>query len=113
MEISITEQVQAKRYTMTFTIVNEVNFHTVQQLREELSDFASFFPSIAWRGDHRYLPSVLGQDKVRVFVNNKHLDCRRIYKPELVNLSITSDTNGRDLLKLQEKHLALWASFVY
>ena len=102
MEISVPKQVQAKRDAMTFTIVNEVNFHTVQQLREELADFASFFPSTAWRGYHRYLPLLLGQDKIRVVVNNEHLDCRQIDKPEVVNLSITSDTNDRDLIKLQE-----------
>ena len=71
---------------MTFTVVNEVNFHTVQQLREELVDFASFFPSTVWRGYHGYLPLVLGQDKMRVVANNNHLDFRRIDKPKLVNL---------------------------
>ena len=50
MEISITEQVRAKRDAMTFTMVNDGNSHTVQQLREKLSDFASFFPYTAWGG---------------------------------------------------------------
>ena len=85
MEISITEQVRAKRYVMTFTMVNDVNFHTVQQLREELTYFASFFPSTAWGGDHGYLPLVLSQDKMRVVANNNHLDCSRIDQPELIN----------------------------
>ena len=70
MEIYITEQVQSKRDAMTFTMVNDVNFHNVQQLQEELSDFARFFPSTLWGGDHRYLPLVLSQDKMRVNANN-------------------------------------------
>ena len=113
MEISITKQVRAKRDAMSFTMVNNMNFHTVQQLREELADLASFFPSTAWGGDHRYLPLVLGQDKMRVIANNDHLDYCHMDKPKLVNPEITSDMKGRDLLKLQEEQLALWASFVY
>ena len=50
---------------------------------------------------------------MRFVANNDHLDCRRIDKTELVNLEITKGTKGRDLLKLQEEQLALWASFVY
>ena len=50
---------------------------------------------------------------MRVVANNDHLDCRRIDKPELVNPEITKDTKGKDLLKIQEEQLALWASFVY
>ena len=85
MDIFITKQVQAKRDATTFTMVNDVNFHTVQQLREELTYFASFFPSTAWGGDHGYLPLVLSQDKMRVVANNNHLDCSRIDQPELIN----------------------------
>ena len=113
MEISITEQVQEKRDAMKFTMVNNLKFHTVQQLREKLADFVSFFPSTAWGGDHRYLPLVLIQDKMRVVANNGHLKCSRIKNPKLVNPKITTDTKGRDLLKLQEEHLAMWTSFVY
>ena len=50
---------------------------------------------------------------MRVVANNDHLDCRRIDKPKLVNSAITSDRKGRYLLKLQEKQLDLWESFVY
>ena len=114
IEIYITEQVREKWDAMTFTMVNDVNFHTVQQLLEELADFASFFPSTAWGGGgHGYLPLLLSRDKMRVVANNNHLDCRCIYKPEFANPAITTDTKGRDLLKLQEEKLALWASFVY
>ena len=113
MEISITKQVWAKRDAMKFAMVNEVNFHTVQQLWEEIADFASFFLSTAWGGDHGYILLVIGQDKMRVVANNDHLDCRRIDKPKLVNSAITSDRRGRYLLKLQEKQLDLWESFVY
>ena len=102
MEISITKQVRAKRDAVTFMIVNRVNFHTVQQLQEELADFASFFPSTSWREEHDYLLLVIVQDKMRFVANNYHLDCRRIEKNKLVNPKITSDTKGRDLLKLQE-----------
>ena len=98
---------------MRFTMVNEVNFHTVQQLREELADLASFFPSTAWGGWGGYLPLVIGQDKMRVVANNDHLYCLCIDKPKLVNPEITSETKVRDLLKLQEEQLDLWASFVY
>ena len=86
MDIFISEHVRAKRDATAFTMVNKVNFHTVQQLREEPAYFASFFPSTAWGGDHGYLPLVLGQDKMRVVANNNHLDFRRIDKPKLVNL---------------------------
>ena len=94
-------------------MVNKVNFHTIQQLREELADFAIFFPSTAWGRDHGYIPLLLGQDKMRVVANNNHLDCCQIDKPELVNPAITSDTKGRDLLKLQEEQLALWEKCFY
>ena len=58
MEISITEQVRAKRDAMTFTMVNDVKFHTVQQLQDELTEFASFFPSAVWgEGGPRVSPT--------------------------------------------------------
>ena len=50
---------------------------------------------------------------MRVVANNDHLNCRRINNTELVNPAITTDTKVRDLLKLQEEQLSLWASFVY
>ena len=64
-------------------------------------------------GRHGYILIVLSQDKMRVIGNNYHLECRCINKPELVKPLITTETKGRDLLKLQEDQLALWASFVY
>ena len=67
MEISITKQVRAKRDAMTFTMVNNVNFHTVEQFQEELTDFASFFPFTAWGGGTQVSPARTkpGQDAVR------------------------------------------------
>ena len=86
---------------MTFMMVKNVNFRTLHQLREELADFARFFPSTAWGGGGgRYLLFVLSQDNMRFVANNNHLDCRCIDKTELVNLEITKGTKGRDLLKL-------------
>ena len=114
MEISITKQVRAKRDAMTFMMVNDVKFYTVQQLQEELTDFARFLPSTTWGGGyHRYIPLVLSQDKMRIVANNNQLDFSRIDKPNIVNPEITTDTKYRDLLKLQEEKLALWESFVY
>ena len=113
MDIFITKQVQAKRDATTFTMVNDVNFHTVQQIREELADFARFLISTSWEGDHGYLLLVLSHEKMRVVANNNHLDYSCMNKPKLVNPLITTDTKGRDLLKIQEEQLDLWASFVY
>ena len=50
---------------------------------------------------------------MRVVANNNHLDCRGTDKPDLFIPTITSDTKGRYLLKLQEEQLDLWESFVY
>ena len=50
MEISITEHVRVKWDAMVFMMGNDVNFHTFQQLLEELVDFTIFFPFTAWGG---------------------------------------------------------------
>ena len=113
MKISITKQMRAMRDVMMFMVANGVNFHTVQQLREELEYSASFFPSTVWGGDHGYIPLVFSHEKMRVVANNDHLDCSPIKTPELLNPTITTGAKGRDLLKLQEEHLSMWASFVY
>ena len=50
MEIFINVQERMKGVAMTFTMVKDVNFHTVLQLGYELADFARFFSCTAWGG---------------------------------------------------------------
>ena len=98
IEVSIAAQVRAKRNALAFTPFSEPpGFHNTKGLREEIAVFLRSFLSNSWEEKHKFLPLVLGEDKVRIVVGDSSLNCDALEKPELVNPAITDESKGRNL----------------
>ena len=50
---------------------------------------------------------------MRIVAGDSSLNCDALEKPELINPTITDETKGRDLQRLQEQLLGKWLDYLY
>ena len=109
---AITEMVREKIGDKDFgQMIGQSTSATIQLLVTQIAEVASSFTTRQWKGNHGRLALVLDETEMRSTSTIANLSYSPLAQSDAINLSITNNMKGQELLALQTDQKTLWTEF--